>query len=274
MLHPRWNFSSRARDLSGGDAVVLSIPKSGRTWVRTFLSAYFSHTTARPFSIGITDSRAPGVPRIIYSHDWFEHRTKGNSWDRLRGKYLIPSGQVHRGPIALLARDPRDAFVSYFVQLTRRNPATVDAFKGTSPGDLIRDRRRGIGAMVETMNQWVKEFRGRAEFRIIRYEDLRSDPQEHFRCLLSGIGVSQPNSEALNHALTFSKFENMRQLEGTGAFGTKILQPRNLEDPESFKVRRGTVGGFREYLSADTQAYAARICATLDPIFAYPVENG
>src|SRR3984893_765141 len=33
----RWNFSSRARELSGGDAIVISVPKSGRTWVRTFL---------------------------------------------------------------------------------------------------------------------------------------------------------------------------------------------------------------------------------------------
>ena len=31
----RWNFSNRARELSGGDVVGVSIPKSGRTWVRT-----------------------------------------------------------------------------------------------------------------------------------------------------------------------------------------------------------------------------------------------
>jgi hypothetical protein len=31
----RWNFSSRARELSRGDVVGVSIPKSGRTWVRT-----------------------------------------------------------------------------------------------------------------------------------------------------------------------------------------------------------------------------------------------
>ena len=37
----RWNLSSRARQLSDGDALIVSIPKSGRTWVRTFLCAYF-----------------------------------------------------------------------------------------------------------------------------------------------------------------------------------------------------------------------------------------
>jgi hypothetical protein len=36
----RWNLSSRSRQLTGGDALLVSIPKSGRTWVRTFLCAY------------------------------------------------------------------------------------------------------------------------------------------------------------------------------------------------------------------------------------------
>lgn len=47
----RWNFSSRARELSGGDAIVISIPKSGRTWVRTFLCAYFCERHGRPFTL-------------------------------------------------------------------------------------------------------------------------------------------------------------------------------------------------------------------------------
>ena len=120
----RWNLSSRARELSGGDAILISIPKSGRTWVRTFLNAYFSYKLGRQFSLDLTDRGDTGVPRIIYSHDRFEHRTKGNAWDRLRRKYLIPRRALRKRPIVLLARDPRDAFVSYFIQLTRRNPAT------------------------------------------------------------------------------------------------------------------------------------------------------
>ncbi len=44
--HPtsRWtrrNFSSRASALSGGEVIILSVPKSGRTWIRAFLCAYF-----------------------------------------------------------------------------------------------------------------------------------------------------------------------------------------------------------------------------------------
>src|SRR5215212_9856138 len=77
----RWNFSSRARELSGGDAIVVSIPKSGRTWVRTFLCAYFCKRYGYPFSLQPEQSGDARIPRIIYSHDRFEQRTKADRWD-------------------------------------------------------------------------------------------------------------------------------------------------------------------------------------------------
>src|SRR5437763_14792941 len=113
----RWNLSSRARELSGGDAVLISIPKSGRTWIRTFLNAYFSYKLGRQFYLDLTDRGDAGVPRIIYSHDRFEDRTKSNAWDRLRRKYLIPRSIHRKRSIVLQVRDPRDAFVSYFIKL-------------------------------------------------------------------------------------------------------------------------------------------------------------
>jgi hypothetical protein len=42
-----------------------------------------------------------------------------------------------------------------------------------------------------------------------------------------------------------------------------------VRDPESFKVRRGKVGGYREYLSLDDQKYAADALTELDVRFGY-----
>jgi Sulfotransferase domain len=267
----RWNLSSRARELSGGDAILISIPKSGRTWVRTFLNAYFSYKKGRQFSLDLTDCGDAGVPRIIYSHDRFEHRTKGNAWDRLRRKYLIPRRALRRRPIVLLTRDPRDAFVSYFVQLTRRNPATPNEIREMSIDALLRHPRFGIAVMVEVMNSWITEFGDRSDFTIVRYEDLRADPARAFHELLRAIGEKEIDDAVFGPAIDFSDFRNMQKLEGAGEFGTKILQPRDREDPESFKVRQGKVGGFREYLSADSQRYSEEICGTLNPRFGYQV---
>jgi len=265
----RWNLSSRARELSGGDAILISIPKSGRTWARTFLNAYFSYKLGRQFSLDLTDRGNAGAPRIIYSHDRFEHRTKGNAWDRLRGKYLIPRRTLRKKPIVLLARDPRDAFVSYFIQLTRRNPATPNEIKEMSIDTFLRHPRFGIAVMVEVMNGWITEFGDRSDFRIVRYEDLRAETARLFHELLRAIGEKQIDENVFGPAIDFSDFRNMQKLEAAGEFGSKILQPRDREDPESFKVRQGKVGGFREYLSVENQSYAGEICAGLNSRFGY-----
>jgi hypothetical protein len=263
----RWNLSSRARQLSNGDALVVSIPKSGRTWVRTFLCAYFCEKIGQPFTLEL--EKYQGLPRLIYTHDLFEHRTKADLWDKLRGKYLIPPRERSRLPVILLARDPRDAFVSLYVQLTRRTKETPDELKQKSASELLRDPAFGIVSMAEVMNDWLAEWSQRPNFLLLRYETLRRDPTAGFRELLQVLGEREVQEEAFAHALEFSAFEQMQKLEGAGAFDSKILRAGDARDPESFKVRRGKVGGFRDYLSPNDQAYATAALRRLDPRFGY-----
>lgn len=263
----RWNLSSRARQLSGGDALVVSIPKSGRTWVRTFLCAYFCKKIGRPFTLH--PEQYEGVPRVIYTHDLFEERTKADRWDKLRGKYLIPQGERTRRPIILLARDPRDAFVSLYVQLTRRTRETPNELKEQSVAALLRDSAFGIVSMVEVMNSWLAEWSGRPNFLLLRYETLRDAPAEGFSAMLRLLGEERVDEKALQHALEFSAFGNMQKLESTDAFESKILRAGDRRDPESFKVRRGKIGGFADYLSPHDQEFATAALQKLDLRFGY-----
>jgi hypothetical protein len=265
----RWNFSSRARELSDGDAIIVSIPKSGRTWVRTFLCAYFCERDGHAFTLEAQKYGQSGIPRVIFSHDRFEQRTKADFWDRLRGKYLVPAREVRRVPIILLVRDPRDAFVSHYVQLVRRSPETPEALKQKSVSDLLQDRAFGLRSIVRTMNGWLREFFDRPNFALVRYESLRAAPEENFRKLLALIGEPSPDAAAFSHALAFSDFENMKRLEAAGAFDSKILRPGDARDPESFKVRRGKVGGYADYLDAADMDYVARAMQELDSRFGY-----
>jgi Sulfotransferase domain len=265
----RWNLSSRARELSGGDAIVVSIPKSGRTWVRTFLCAYFCKRYDRPFALAPEQYGDARIPRIVYSHDRFEQRTKANRWDQLRGKYFIPATERRRARIILLARDPRDTCVSHYVQLTRRTRETPDQLKQMQIGDVLRDRRHGIASMIEIMNGWLEEWSGNPNFLLVRYEDLQRVPEESFRELLKFLGEQEPDADAFAHALEFSRFGNMKKMEAAGAFTSKILQATDVADPESFKVRRGKVGGFTDYLTDDDLAYANEAMRRLDERFGY-----
>jgi len=62
----------------------------------------------------------------------------------------------------------------------------------------------------------------------------------------------------------------MRKLERDAAIGAyDRMKPGDRSDEESFKTRKGKVGGYREYLTADEiDAIDARIAANLSPFFA------
>jgi hypothetical protein len=265
----RLNLSSRAKELSGADAYVVSIPKSGRTWVRAFLSAYYCSRSNMSFRL---DPSGPGIPSIIYSHDLFEHRSKGRWWDRLRGKFLIPAPELRRAKIIYMVRDPRDAFVSHYVQLTRPSADSPATVKKMTPSEMLRDRFLGIGQIVETMNDWLENFSRRPNVTLVRYEDLQREPAKYFAVILKGIDDTDISTAELESAIEFARFGNMKKLEAAGAFESKILQTRDQRDPESFNVRRGKVGGFRDYLSADDQRYAAEVMRRLAPTFNYHPE--
>src|SRR5438876_10876365 len=160
----RWtrrNFSSRATELSGGTAIIVSVPKSGRTWLRAFICAYFCKRFGLEFTLRPGRYDLPEFPRVVFSHDLFEHRTKGDRWDRVRGKYLVPRRELKRAKIILLVRDPRDCFVSLYLQMTRRDPSADAALKQKSVSEVLRDERFGIRGIVRAMNDWLNEFSSR-----------------------------------------------------------------------------------------------------------------
>jgi hypothetical protein len=63
----------------------------------------------------------------------------------------------------------------------------------------------------------------------------------------------------------------MKKLEAAGQFKARaeILSPGNVDDPESYKTRRGVVVGFRDYLSADDMRYIDQAIARLDKRYGY-----
>jgi hypothetical protein len=55
----------------------------------------------------------------------------------------------------------------------------------------------------------------------------------------------------------------MRHYEEQQRFGSKTLQPGDYSDPDSYKVRRGKIGGYRDYLSAADLEYIDCCCERL-----------
>ncbi len=262
----RHNFSKRARRYARADLFIVSIPTCGRTWIRVFLHAYFCALYRCEFTLEAKEfsARCAGVPRFIFTHDAWTYLNGRKIRDRVLGKPLIPRRAARERRVLLFARDPRDAMVSLFFQLSKR----VRRYRGDLHG-VIRDRRVGIHRMIAVMNGWLEEWSGSANFKVVRYEDCRRRPEEAFEEILKFAGCRDIDEGALAHAMQFSSFENMKALEASGAVRNKKLGPPNARDPESFKVRRGRVGGFTEYLAAEDIRYVEDAMKTLDRRFGY-----
>ena len=277
---PRWNISRHAADFQAADAFVVSVQKSGRTWVRLFLSAYFSEWHHNNFSPDARPAAAAAIPLLCYTHDLWEHTAKERFGEQLRGKWLIPRREVSHKPILLIARDPRDTMVSLFFHLNKRSGTFRDSLS-----DLLRHPVFGVERVVLVMNRWLEEWSGQCRMHILRYEDARCDPAATFTAALRFLRPTLAlDPAALAQAVEISSFENMRRLESgdVGSCGAQLagvlnqlkkdsLRPTDAADPDSYKVRRGKVGGYMDYLSAPDIRYLDRALEELDPRYGYGV---
>lgn len=251
------------------DAYFISVPKSGRTWVRFFYFSYLAKLAGREFSFDPADF--PDYPHLLFTHDRWEHRLATKGWKFIRGKRLVPPAGRRKKRIVLLARDPRDVVVSLYFHLLKR--PNEYQWKPESVSEIMGNPEFGIAQVVNVLNGWLAEWHGRPDFKLMRYEDCQTDAAREFRGLLEFLGLTPVDEAAFAQALELSRFENMQAAEMSGKFQEPQLAAGDRSDPESFKVRRGKVGGFRDYLNADDLAFASAQMKMLDPRFGYAARD-
>ncbi|MBW2275805.1 MAG: sulfotransferase domain-containing protein [Deltaproteobacteria bacterium] len=229
---------------------VVSVPKSGRTWLRFFLRHYMCRASGVEFSAKPPLFDRSGLPRVEFTHDLWAHRTAPALWRRATGLYLIPRNKRRSAKILLLYRDLRDLMVSLHLQLTKRGFKSGAAFQG-SVKECVADPLYGAESTVDIINHWLDEWRDTDRFMLWNYEDCRKDPEKHFRQVLEFADLGPVRDDWLRESIEFSSFDKMKKMEKQGHVNRVMLQPGDPGDPESFKVRRGVIGGFRDYLDAE-----------------------
>jgi hypothetical protein len=236
---------------------VLSYPKCGRTWLRLMigkaLDEHYKLGAANPMELGRMHRLHRSIPRIWVTHE-HAHRADTIETDkqRFRDKTVV-----------FLVRDPRDVVVSMYFEASRRSAL----FSGDI-GTFVRQRVGGLDAILDYYNAWSEAAQVPRRFTIVRYEDLHRTPAAELARVLDAMGLAV-GPRAIDAAIRFSTFDNMRKLEATNAFGSERLRPANAGDAESFKTRKGKVGGHTEYLTAaDLDWVNARIQERLSPYYA------
>lgn len=242
------------REIMQADFVIISPPKCGRTWLRITLSGFFQAHFGIPQgeTLGYDNFHKMNteVPRIRFTDDRYVSNYTGNRDSK---------SDYYDKRVMLLIRDPRDVAVSNYHQWKN----TVNPYKKrfhklpadpekVSIFDYAMNQDYGIPRTVRFLNAWEKELEKTRSHLLVRYEAMRADPQGVLRDIVSFMGITA-SEQQIEHAVEYASFENMRKLESSNApnAGSRRLMPKDLNNSESFKVRRGKVGGYRDYFSSE-----------------------
>ncbi len=244
------------------DAFLISYPKCGRTWLRAILGKtlilHFRLRAADALDLRKIADLKPGVPRIQVAHS-------GRPQFKTPSELQIDWQQFEGSRVLLLVRDPRDVVVSNYFQATRR-----ESYFSGSMAEFIRHERYGAGTLIRFMNLWLSDGSRSHAFAVLRYEDLQSDTFAATRRVLAFLGLEEVEDAVVKTAVEFAAFDNMRRIERTRGSRSFRLKPGDPNDPESFKVRRGKIGGYADYLSReDIRFLNEKIDSDLDPAFGY-----
>ena len=253
--------------------VFASYGKSGRTWVRVMISRYYQLVYKLPDNIlmGFDNYHRLNneIPRIFFTHDNYLRGYTGN---------LDSKKDFYDKKTVLLVRKPQDVAVSQFFQWKYRMRPAKKAMNRypaheaeISVYDFVKDDNQGLSHIIEFMNVWARELPRIKELLVVRYEDLRATPEREMARIVQFLGM-QPDEALLRDTVEFASVESMRQKEQENYFwrsGSRV-KAKDVNDPNTYKVRKAKVGGYRDYFDDDQVAELdAMVDSRLLPVFGY-----
>ena len=256
--------------------VFASYGKSGRTWMRVMLSRYYQQTYALPerMLMGFDNFHKinAAVPRIFFTHDNYLRTFTGNT-DSKKDFY-------HK-KVVLLVRRPQDVAVSQFFQWKHRmRPEKMAMNHYPAAGsdisiyDFVMNPDCGIPRIIDFLNLWAHELPKIDNLLMVRYEDMRVQPEKELPRIIKFLGMD-PDDERIRETIEFSSVENLRKLEKENYFrhGSRV-KAKDSGNPDSFKVRRAKVGGYRDYFDDEQVATIDNMVNTrLSGVFGYGTEE-
>jgi len=231
---------------------IASYPKSGNTWVRSFISSYiYDDEGSFNFELLKNISQFPALkhyknvnlkPRNLLesAENWVtcqEYLNLDNKIHYLKthnamcklNEYPFTNSQNTLGAIYLV-RDPRDISVSYADHLNITIDEAVDQMiKSKNPSYFSDDLKNEdiigsvIGSWSENYNSW-KNFSLREKI-IIKYEDLIKDPYECFYKIiifLNKLYTLEINTDKIKNSINSTNFFTLQKLEKDFGFREQV----------------------------------------------------
>ena len=227
------------------DVYLISFPKCGRTWLRLMLGkSLVLHNDLDDFipndlleldKLVLYDRRIPIIRAI---HDPKPHNKRPEELQLLKEQYADSK-------IIFLIRDPRDVIVSLYFHMMKRSQAILDI----TLSSFLRSKSGSLDTLICWHNIWANYLTKVSNMLVVRYENLHLNTERELARIFDFIDLGKISEKHVKSAVEFSGFANMRKMEANNFFDSEILRTRDKSDPEAYKVRKGEIGGYREYLS-------------------------
>jgi hypothetical protein len=230
--------------LKSQDAFLASFPRSGSTWLRFMLYEVLSGEDAGFRKI---EHRLPEI-----------HRHRGSQPILSGGGRLIKTHENYRSDYkraVLLVRDVRDVFLSVYNSFI-----ALDLTTFVSKGDIdsfllsfLEGKVIHTGSWQQHTQSWLESpLAKNGNLLIVRYEDLRKNPEQKVQELLQFVGIN-PDVRVIRRAIENNTLQQMRAKEDkakkAGEHSILLGSRTDALDETSRFVRKGAVGGWREKLT-------------------------
>ena len=239
---------------------IASYPKSGNTWVRSFLSAYYFSKD------GIFDiknlSRIEDYPNKQFFSQTVKEGEIHNHWEESQKK-IIKEGKVkflktHNSLIKAFGNDFTQPKYSLGVIYIVRDPRNIitsvknhndfnnygEALKFMQNDNAILNDYKHLKNYAKTtiINSWRINYQSWIQNNFyrrmtIRYEDMITNPAEVFRDLVVFVNTlcrfnEGVNSLKLNNSIETTSFDKLKNIENQGNFSESVY---SLKDKRKIK---------------------------------------
>ena len=248
---------------------LASYPKSGNTWVRSFLTSLLYnenneanlkdliHIQQYPLRSHFTNlvSEIDNLKEL--SSNWILSQKIINQDNKIKffkthhalckfDNSFFTNGEVSLGVVHIV-RDPRNVISSILYHYSKKNYEEAK--------DFLFDERKAIGKRFDpndpevnrniftVLSSWKNHYTSWKQFKknylLIKYEDLLLNSKDEFYNLsnyLSKLLSVEFENDKINHAIKSNSFENLKKLEKEGGFEEAVSDKETGEKKEFFNL--------------------------------------
>ena len=259
-------YIDRARkysDLKQFPLIIVSYPKSGRTWLQKLV------IEAVRLDMGVSEeisdisqlSKYVELPKILSTH-------AGSSWEeRVKNHDEIKTKDWQKyahAKVLFLYRDPRDILVSQFYHIRHRS-----GYANFDQDYMVQNKNVGLLKIINFMNKW-KSYGAQNPDSIMElsYEDMKSDAIGALTKILEFWDL-KISPDLIAQAVENCSLENMRKKEAANT-ETPWTMTKESSNNNAFHSRKGIVGEYKEFFQGEEIATINRMISDhLDPSFGY-----